>query len=289
MKFATVVPLLVSTAAAIDVAVVQLFDGPSCNQNSLKPDKVVGVVSTNPFSKNNASACLAIPFNSVKFTSLPPGFACNFFSDTQCQTLAGSLNHKEGCDVLQGASVLCFNADEVNNKFQDSTVSLAVGVKSIGVSQNTGSLFIQGIEQACGDTACDPTSPKSFPYQHFNQNGFTTITLTGSYSNTAQRDYMKAILVSAQQKTLHNLGIDTKGSSEDADLVADQFTFFQIVIRGPDGGIQCQMTATINTTTQPVKQGDCGVVGTLESFALGAIPAVGGLAAKAFDFVCQHS
>lgn len=289
MKFAIATPFLVGAVAAIDVATLQLFDGPSCNQNSIKPDKVVGVLSTNPFSKNNASACLATPFNSVKLTSLPPGFACNFFSDTQCQTLTGSLDHKDGCDVLQGASVMCFNKDQANNKFQDSSVSLAVGIKSIGVSQNTASLFIEGIQQACGETGCDPTNQRSFPYQHFNQDGLTTITLTGSYSNTDQRDYMQAILVSAQQKTLHNLGVDTKGSPENADLVADQFTFFQIVIRGPDGGIQCQMTATINTTTQPAKQGDCGVVGTLESFVLGSIPAVGGLAAKAFHYVCLHS
>lgn len=77
--------------------------------------------------------------------------------------------------------------------------------------------------------------------------------------------------------------------SEDDNKVASQFTFFQVVIRDRNGNIQSEMTVTLNTTTQKKNERDCGIVGKLESAGLGLIPAVGGLLAKSFDFVCQKA
>lgn len=279
---------LVGLAAAQGVT-LQLFDGGACNTNKAHPDKVVANVNTNSAAAQQGSGCIAVNFKSAKFLKFTNGFKCNLYSDPGCGNFIQDLTANDACDSFSGQSVECFSQTDFDNPFADSQVSITVGQKDVGVTQNTDSLFEQGISKACSDTGCDPTNMVSFPYRHFNQNGQTTISVTGSYSNTNQRDYMKALLEAVQAKTLHNLGVDLKGSSENDDLTANQFTFFQIVIRDPNGNIQCQMTVTINTTTQKQQPGDCGIVGTLESAALGAVPAVGGLLAKAFQFTCQHA
>ncbi|KAJ2980443.1 hypothetical protein NQ176_g2645 [Zarea fungicola] len=274
---------------AADGITLQLYDGTGCDKFSQQTNKVVANVNTNSGAEHQSSGCIAADFKSAKFIQFVDGFKCNIYTDSACQAFSQSLTAADACDSFTGSSVLCFSQAEFDNPFVDSKVSITVGSKDVGVSQNTDSLFKEGIELACTDTGCDPTNKRQFPYQHFNQNGFTSISLTGSYQNTNQRDYMKEILVAVQDKTLHNLGNDLSGSTEGQGLVADQFTFFQVVIRDQHGSIQAQMTATIDTTTQKQKDGDCGIVGQLESAALGAIPAVGGLLAKAFDFTCQKA
>ncbi|KAJ2973623.1 hypothetical protein NQ176_g6502 [Zarea fungicola] len=288
MKF-TIASLLAASLVAADGVTFQLYNGPSCNQNKLKPDKVVANINSNSGADKSSSGCIAATFKSGKFIKFQNGFKCNIYKDSGCADFIGAVTAQDGCDSFPGGSVQCFNQAEFDNPFTDSKVSITVGSKDVGVSQNTGSLFIEGIGQACGDTGCDPTNKRSFPYRHFNQNGFTSISVTGTYANTNQRDYMKAILVAVQTKTLHDLGVDLKGSSANDNLTANQFTFFQVVIRDRNGSIQAQMTATVDTTTQKQKEGDCGLVGDVEKFALSQIPAVGGLAAKAFDIVCKKA
>lgn len=286
MRFAPI-SLLVGLAAADAGITFQVYDGPSCNQNSLKPDKVIQNINSNSGNGVESSGCTAVSFKSGKFVQFSDGFKCNIYSDFSCKNFVLSVTAPDGCDSQPGNSVLCFSQAEFDNPFATSHVSITVGSKEVGVSQNVGSLFTEGIALACGDTGCDPTNKRSFPYNHFNQHGQTSISLTGSYQNTNQRDYMKALLTSVQSKTLHGLGVDGSGSSANDNLIATQFTFFQVVIRDQGGSIQCQMTATIDTSSQKQGPGDCGIVGKLESAALQAIPAVGGLLAKAFDFTCK--
>lgn len=287
MKFFAIT-LLVSFAAA-DGITFQLFDGPSCNQNRFKPDKVVANVNSNSGAGVQSSGCVAATFKSAKFAQFSPGFKCNIYTDSACQLFSQSVTAPDGCDSFPGSSVLCFSQAEFDNPFVDSKVSITVGSKDVGVSSNIVSAVKLAIEVTCTDTGCDPTNKQQFPYRHFNQNGATTVSLTGSYQNTNQRDYMKSLLLSVQRTTIHNEAIDTRGSSENDNKVASQFTFFQVVIRDRNGNIQSEMAATIDTTTQKQNEGDCGIIGKLESAALGALPAVGGLLAKSFDFVCQKA
>ncbi|KAJ2970069.1 hypothetical protein NQ176_g8359 [Zarea fungicola] len=299
MKFSTF-GLFIGLVSAEGV-MLQLFDGAGCDRFSRQRikvvgnaptnigGKVIGTVNTNSGAADQNSGCVAANFKSTRFAQFSPGFKCNIYTDSACQTLSQSLTARTACDTFPGSSVLCFSQADFDNAFAESTVSVTVGSKNVGVSQNTDSLFKEGIALACSDTGCDPTNKRQFPYRHFNQDGFTSISLTGTYENANQRDYMQEIFLAVQDKTLHNIGVDLRGSSEDDDKVADQFTFFQVVIRDSNGSIQAQMTATIDTTTQSQKEGDCGIVGQIESVGLGAIPGVGGLAAKAFNFVCQKA
>ncbi|KAJ2984285.1 hypothetical protein NQ176_g53 [Zarea fungicola] len=280
---------LFASFAAADGISLQLFDGPSCNQNSQQPDKVVANVNTNSAGKVDTSGCFAAAFKSARVISFTEGFKCNVYRDSSCKDFSQSITAQDGCDAIPGSSVLCFNQAAVDNPFAQSKVSITVGSKEITVNQDTPALLFEGIGLACGDTGCDPTNKRRFPFQHFNQDGFESISLTGSYENVNQRDYMRAILGKVVSEAAHGFGVDTTGSTEGRGLFASQYTFFQIVIRDKGGSIQAQMTATIDVTTQSTKEGDCGIVGQLEKLALKQIPAIGGLLASSFDFVCKKA
>jgi hypothetical protein len=280
--------LLVGFVAA-DGVTLQLFDGPSCNQNSQAPDKVVANVNTNSGNQNDGSGCVAANFVSAKIINFQNGFKCNIYSDSGCQNFVQSITAPDGCDAIPGSSALCFNQALFDNPLAESKASITVGSQDMPVAPNTPILVADAVALACGDTGCDPTHKQTFPFNHFNKNGMGTVTMTGSYSDTNQREYMKNLLVQVVSDAAHNTRVDTTGSSEDDDIVTDQFTFFQVVIRDENGNIQCQMTVSFDVAVESPKQGDCGILGDAEKLALGAIPGVGGILATSFDFVCQHS
>ena len=101
----------------------------------------------------------------------------------------------------------------------------------------------EGVNSACGSNiGCHSSSTFTKSFDHFNQNGVLTVTVTGTYADTNTRDHMKGILHTTMGMATTNVRLDFKGSSEDNDSVEDVPSFAQVVIRDPTGAIQAQMT-----------------------------------------------
>jgi len=278
-----ILSLLVGLAAA-DGITVQLFDDDNCSSD------VLANVASNSGNQFDNSGCIANTFTGIKGLNLSPGFQCNIYSDASCSNFVGSVTALDPCDVIPGEGIECFSQALFDNPFAESIAEVTVGTNTLTSDQDVADLVSDGIKQACGSTGCDPTNKASFPFNHLNQEGQQTVSLSGNYDNTNQRDYMMNVLTTVVQDTIQNARVDTTGSSESDDLIADIFSFYQIVINDQNGNNQAEMSVTIEVTTNAAKAGDCGgIIGQVEGAALGEIPAVGGILAKAFNVVCENA
>ncbi|KAF2739123.1 hypothetical protein EJ04DRAFT_519650 [Polyplosphaeria fusca] len=287
-SYALILSLLAGLAAA-DGITLQLFDGPSCNQDSLHPDGVVANVASNPGADKDGSGCVAHEFNSSRAIDISPGFQCNLYSDASCQNFLYAVTAQDGCDGGPGGGVICFNQALFENPFAESSAQITVGNKVLTSNSYVSNTVSDGIGNACGNNGCDPTNKASAAFIHFNQEGTQTVSVSGNYDNGDQRDYMKGLLLDVLEKTKTNMQVDTRGSAETDDITVDVFSFYQVVINDKNGNNQAQMSITLDVTTNPAKEGDCGIVGTIEGAALGEVPAVGGLLAKAFELTCEKA
>ncbi|KAK6535578.1 hypothetical protein TWF694_002033 [Orbilia ellipsospora] len=272
------------TAVLADIS-LQAFDQMGCGGN------VINNVHSNPSAPKDGSGCIALnQFQSVGIVSADPGFKCNVYSDAACQSFLESFTSAGTCTNVIATGIICFSQALFDNPFAESSVQVQLGTKVITVDAGGGVLVQDGKNQACGTSGCDPSNPFSKSFQHFNKDCSLTVTMTGNYDNTNERDYMAALLAQTMNSAETNARQDLTGSSEDNDNVLDLPSFAQVVINDKNGNNQAQMTVQFDVACNPPSSGDCNsLLSQVTSAVLGEVPAVGGLLAEAFSIVCSTS
>ena len=268
--------------AAADIS-LQPFTDSDCGGTAISN------IHSNAANPQDGSGCIATnQYQSVQAISVDSGFQCNVFSDSACQNFLQSIT-AVGCTNVIGTGVICFSQALFSNAFAQSTATVTIG-QSIVVSDTGGvPLANAGVNSGCqSSTGCDPTSKFSQSWSHLNKDCSFTVTMSGSYANTNERDYMKGLIAQALVSGTANTRQDLTGSAETNDVIFDMPSFVQVVVTGPDSAIQAQMTATLAVECLPASDGDCqSILATLTTAALGAVPEVGGVLAGAFTVACQ--
>ncbi|KIW66010.1 hypothetical protein PV04_08218 [Phialophora macrospora] len=294
-KWALLSLLLVGIVSA-DIHIQTFTDDASCDG-----EPTIDKVTTADNSDSNACVS-AGQYLAVNVLSADPTFQCNFFSDDACQNLIATLDTPGVCTFLTGTSLTCFTTSEpavvvVAPPAPVPAPAHPVATVSTGKSLLTvdlgGAVLVQsGVETSCGATACDPTTPFTKPFQHFNKDCTLSVTMEGSYDNTDERDYMSGLLQTAAGQTDANSRLDTTGSAEDNDLVLDSISFASVVLRGSDdNAIQAQMMYSVSVSCAAPSSADCNTLEkTLTSEVLSKVPAVGEILSTVFNiFVCGDS
>ncbi|KIW21667.1 hypothetical protein PV08_02247 [Exophiala spinifera] len=245
----------------------------------------------------DSSGCeLQGQFNSVNIVSVDPGFKCNIYSDTACQNFIMSTEIV-ACTPVIGQGVSCFNQATFDNPFIESTSDVAIGALTVQVvgGDSLQNQINNAVNQACtSGSACDPTNTlvlsQTFgpgnpacneglqdidPKACSSETCTTTISMSGSFDDNNQRDYMKAVI----QKALNNTPA----------LVS--FVAVQVVDKNK--ALQASMTvstASQCTTIRPPPDFQCSdTLKDLVSGALGLVPDVGGVASLSFQVACDAS
>jgi hypothetical protein len=293
-KLALLSLLLVGIVSA-DIHIQTFTDDASCDG-----EPTIDQVTT--FENSDSSACVAAgQYLAVNVLSADPTFQCNFYSDDACQNLIATLDTPGVCTLLTGTGLNCFTTSQqavvVGGITQVPAPAHPIATVSTGKSLITvdfsGAVLAQaGVQKSCGATACDPTTPFTKPFQHFNKDCTLSVTMTGSYDNTDERDYMGGLLEAAVRQTDANSRVDLTGSSEDNNLVLDSISFASVVLKGSDdNAIQAQMTYSVAVTCAETSDADCNSLeNTITSELLGAVPGVGEVLSLVFDiFACGGS
>jgi hypothetical protein len=268
--------------AAADIS-LQPFTSTDCGGT------VINDIHSNAANPQDGSGCIATnQYQSVQAVSVDPGFQCNVYSDNACQDFLQSIT-AVGCTNVIGTGVICFSQALFDNAFAQSTATVTIGQSIVVSDTGGGPLMNAAINSGCeSSTGCDPTSPFSQPWEHLNKDCSFTVTMTGSYANTNERDYMKGLIAQALTSGTTDTRQDLTGSAEDNDTIFNLPSFVQVVVTGPDSSIQAQMTATLAVECNPASDGDCqSLLGTITNAVLGAVPDVGGILAGAFSVACQ--
>lgn len=278
-------------------------------------ESVIETVHANLGDVVASSGCQSFgTFHSVAITSVAPGFVCNVYADSLCQSFLETFS-SDGCTPIIGQGVICFDNDLFVNPFALAHAVVSVGNKNadVGVEGSVADLSLKtfdaqlkaAINQACNGGGCDDTNPLTVPFQttdqtcaalphgsedragpNCNTSCITTITVKGNYdsANNNERDYMGDLLSFAF----------TNGAFAVLDLVGILVgvqpvnTFAQVVMNAPNGANLASMEVDIEVDCTPPSVFICtndDVKGHIES-GLGAVPEVGGVAAFLFDAVC---
>jgi hypothetical protein len=263
--------LLFLGLVAADGISVQVFESENCSGNQLDTAASVGG------SLHEASACIPTNnFASVNVTQINKGYQCNLYSDTSCQQFFESAI-APGClsTILFGRGIICFSQQLFENPFAKSTTTVTIG-----------GLTTQGDRGG----ACDPTNQSHDGNEHFNHDPNKcklTTSLSGSFPNAVQREYMRDILSQAMDKATQGPITDLKSSPENNNVVFFPPTFGKIEVKDETGALQASLEARLSLGgCDKDKATDCGGIETkLAAAALGAVPRAGGLLAAAFKVV----
>lgn len=224
-------------------------------------------VHSNPAGIHDGSGCIASStFNSINTISLDAGFQCNIYSDTACQNFL-TTTKTVGCLPVIGQGIICFSQESFDNPLADSKAVIGIGKNSI-VARTEGdisNIVDRAIGNACGNTVCDPNTNDVVTYKFgFEceggladpQGGATgtfcnkkekctqTVSTSGDYDNTEQRDYMKELL-----KTTMRQGTSEARVPQDSEFfktgaseaLNNQLSFAQVVINDPKGANLAQV------------------------------------------------
>ncbi|KAJ6260188.1 hypothetical protein Dda_4412 [Drechslerella dactyloides] len=281
--------LLASTRCILSAAqtgiTLQTYDSMGCEGN------VITNVRSIPGAPKDSSGCVALnQFQSVGVLNANPGFQCNIYSDPTCQNFMTTFKAGGVCTNIIATGVICFNQGLFDNPFAASTAQVQVGTRIVTVDRDGGFLTRSAAIQACGNSGCDPTNPSTKPWSHFNKDCTQSISMSGNYDNTDQRDYMVGILAQAMSSGTTNTRADLRGSAADDNVVRDVPSFIQVVINDQNGNNQAQMTVTPSVECSPPSDGNCnGLLGQITSAVLGSVPSVGGLLALGFEITCANT
>ncbi|EWC45497.1 hypothetical protein DRE_00896 [Drechslerella stenobrocha 248] len=253
---------------------LQTFSLMGCEGN------IINNIRPNPGAPRESSGCVANNiFQSVGVLSALPGYQCNVYSDASCQNYLTTFKSGGLCTNVIAQGVICFSQALFDNPFAYSTAQVQIGSRIVTVDR--------AAIQSCGNSGCDPSNPFSTPWRHFNKNCQQTISMTGNYDDTNQRDYMIGLLDRALEIATTNFRADLRGSSANDNLVRDVPSFIQVVMNDKVGNNQAEMAVRLDVQCNPPVNGDCtGVLAQLTAAGLGAVPAVGGLLAAGFRITC---
>ncbi|OCT47063.1 hypothetical protein CLCR_02577 [Cladophialophora carrionii] len=288
-NWALILLLLASTVFA-DIH-IQTFIGDASCDGQATIDKVTTA------DNSDSTACVSAgQYLAVNVLSADPTFQCNFYSDEACQDLIATLDTPGVCTLLTGRGLTCFTTSQPANVVvpgsapvptANPVATVSTGKSIITVDRGGAVLVQSGVETSCGATACDPTTPFTKPFQHLNMDCTLSVTMTGSYDNADERDYMSGLMQAATTQTDTNNRVDTTGSAEGDNLLLDSISFASVVLKGSDdNAIQAQMTYSVGVSCMPPANADCNSLeGTITSALLSQVPAVGGVLSTLFEIV----
>jgi hypothetical protein len=271
--------------ASADIS-LQVFDQGGCQGN------VANNIHSNLANPQDSSGCIAPgQYSSIGILTADPGFQCNLYSDAECQNFLTDASTAGVCTEITGNGVICFSQALFDNPFAESTAEVTLGLTLITVDLASNTLVYAAVSAGCGANGCDPTTPFTKSFDHFNKDCTLSVSMEGNYDSTNQRDYMSGLLQSAMEAADTNFRQDLTGSSEDNDDVLDTLSFSQVVISNTQSGAnEAQMSVTVTVDCAPSSLADCqSLLDQVTTTALGAVPGVGGILASAFSVVCQNS
>ncbi|ETI25583.1 hypothetical protein G647_02357 [Cladophialophora carrionii CBS 160.54] len=297
-KWALILLLLASIVFA-DIH-IQTFIGDASCDGEATIDKVTTA------GNSDSTACVSAGrYLAVNVLSADPTFQCNFYSDEACQDLIGTLDTPGVCTLLTGTSLTCFTTSQpavvvvpgsapvtAPAPTANPVATVSTGKSLITVDLGGAVLVQSGVQTSCGATACDPTTPLTKPFQHLNEDCTLSVTMTGSYDNADERDYMSGLMQAAVTQTDTNSRVDTTGSAEDDDLILDSISFASVVLKGSDdNAIQAQMMYSVGVSCVPPANADCNSLEqTITSDLLSKVPGAGEVLSTLFEiFVCGES
>ncbi|KAK5059906.1 hypothetical protein LTR84_009789 [Exophiala bonariae] len=280
-------------AAAGDIS-LQAFTDSSCGGDG---GTAIQNVHADGSDVHDSSGCRAQgQYNSVNVVSVDPGFRCNVYGDSACQNFLETVL-TVSCTPVIGQGVICFNQAAFDNPFVESTSAVAIGSTTVNVvgGDSLQNQLNNAVNQACtSGTACDPTHTlvlhQTFDPpagKEFCSNGgqlidksgctsedcSTTISISGSFNDNNQRDYMKGLLQSA------------------AGSIPSPVTFLQVQVLSKTKAIQAQMSVTVSTqctAVAPPSGFTCSsALKDIVSAALATVPGVGGISSLAFQADCD--
>ncbi|KAK5056703.1 hypothetical protein LTR84_012235 [Exophiala bonariae] len=259
--YLTVAALSLIHIVAGDIS-VQAFTDTQCAGSSVGTN-----VHSNPAGVHDGSGCIASStFNSINTISVDAGFQCNIYSDTACQNFLTTAK-TVGCLPVIGQGIICFSQESFDNPLAGSKAVIGIGKNSI-IARTEGDIrnvVDRALTNACGNTVCDPNTNDVVTYQFgfecesgladpagSNTGIFCdkkekctqTVSTSGDYDNTEQRDYMKELL-----KTTMKQGTSQAAVPQDSDffksgaseILNNQLSFAQVVINDPKGANLAQV------------------------------------------------
>ncbi|OAP55713.1 hypothetical protein AYL99_09865 [Fonsecaea erecta] len=245
----------------------------------------------------DSTECIATgQYNSVNLVSVDPGFQCNLYGDAACANFLRTVN-TVGCEPIIGLGTICFDQSLFTNPFAQSTAVISVGTQPINLFG--GDLFDavvkSSVQHSCSDTGCDNTNPlvlttnipPSNPACHegldqidpsacATEDCTTTVTLTGNFDNSNERDYMESLLQNVA-----------------AGIVSNPVSFLQVEMKSPSSAVQAGLTLDFVSqcnSVSPPSSFDCSsAISDVGSAALALIPDVGGVIATIFQVACDSN
>ncbi|KAF2732779.1 hypothetical protein EJ04DRAFT_607115 [Polyplosphaeria fusca] len=289
-------PLCAYAGISVQVADGGLSSARSCG------GRILDNVNENPGAPNQNSGCVSPgAFNCFLVLTATEGFQCNIFSDNTCQNFVAAIGANTVAGVgtpssfpRSGESIQCFSQDSFDNPNAGTTARLTISSNSIDGEKNAGTALADAITTSCGDTGCDASATeRSFTLdrdgdapgvfgtecnQLIQDCGIesckATYTVRGNYDNTAQRDYMKALLEKA-------------GNEVSSANTNSQTQFSQVVLNDATGANLAEISVEVSVTCGKLGAFDCdGIEAKLIGGVLGEVPAVGGFTATIFDVTC---
>ncbi|KAJ6445475.1 heavy metal tolerance protein [Purpureocillium lavendulum] len=241
------------------------------------------------------SGCIPVgDYKSVNIANADSGFKCNLYSDTSCNNFIKSVSDRV-CDSTEGQGVECFAQAEFDNPFFETTARVTIGKSSINTDINPDQWIRDAVSSGCADRGCDPNTPFTSVFDHFLKKCEQHGSASGSFDSTDERDYMTNVLATAMQTFMTNIKqdganevVDASGNPTNLVLTFDIPSFAQIVIVDNSGAIKAQLAISLSTDKCTSGIDVCsGIVGTVASSALEAVPVVGGVASATFDIICD--
>jgi len=209
---------------------------------------------------------------------------------------------------LSGQVVNAFAVPEIFGRQGENHAKVELGKTYVPLSTIDGSKLLgDGLHDLCGDTGCDGGSSYESPVKLGQFESFGdiiectwTVTASGNWNNTDQRDYMINILTASLTNTATVETIQV--SIEDNPLCTHQgqpsctnedeeitsvLNFQQIVLNLASGANTAELSYNINLQCRDTAGLDCkGFVKDNLKDALSAIPGVSAAIAQVFDIGC---
>ncbi|RVX70635.1 hypothetical protein B0A52_05287 [Exophiala mesophila] len=191
------------------------------------------------------------------------------------------------CTGAIGESVICFNQALFDNPLAGSTAQVTIGTQYLTADLSGSGLIEGAADNACGTNGCDSGNPFERDWDHLNKDGTFSVSMSGNYDNTDQRDYMRNLLAKAMNLATKNSRVDLCCSSENNNNIHDVPSFAQVVLNDNRGNNVAQMSASLKLTVDAKSSSDCdSILAQVTEFALGEVPGVGGFLAAAFKIGC---
>jgi hypothetical protein len=210
--------------------------------------------------------------------------------------------------TMAGCFADAFTVPAMFRRQGQNNAQLTLGKSFTPLSTIDGAQFVgDGLRDLCGSNGCDAGTPfvsdvTSGQFETFGDIiGCTwTVTASGNYDNTDQRDYMIALLTTSLTNTaeLETITVSIEDNSlcthqgqpsctnVDEDITS-ALNFQQVVLNLDSGANTAELSYNLAVECRSGNDFDCGsfVSDNLKD-ALSAVPEVGAVIAEVFDIAC---